>query len=336
MKRRVWSMRRREFIAGLSGAVAWPLAARAQQRKNATRMIGVLGSVEIDDPEAQVRIAAIESALHDLGWSRDRDYRLDYRAGAGNPERIYRSSAELLALSPDVLLAVGGPNVAALEKATTIVPIVFVQVTDPVGAGFVESLPRPGGNATGFTQFDYSISGKWLDLLKQMAPHISRVAVLRDPAIASGIGQFAVIQITAASLGMDVYPIGVRDPTAIDRLIGQYAQGTSGGLIVPSSPVAAVHREKIIASAARYRLPAIYTYRYYVAGGGLASYGPDNIDQYRRAASYIDRIFKGEKPANLPVQVPTKYDLAINLKTAKALGLTVPETLLATADEVIQ
>ncbi len=329
-------MRRREFIAGLGSAAVWPIGAGAQQQNAPIRMIGMLGSVEIDDPEARIRIAALKSALHDLGWSGDRDYRLEYRAGVGNPDRIQGSSEELLALSPDVLLAVGGPNVAALQKATATVPIVFVQVTDPVGAGFVESLPRPGGNATGFTQFDYAISGKWLDLLRQMAPGISRVAVLRDPTIASGIGQFAVLQITAASMGIDVYPIGVRDAAGIERLIGQFAQGRNGGLIVPSSPLAAVNRQKIIASAARHRLPAIYSYKYYVMGGGLASYGPDNIDQYRQAASYIDRIFKGEKPANLPVQAPTKYELAINLITAKALGLTIPETLLATADEVIQ
>ena len=329
-------MRRREFIGGLGAAAAWPVVGRAQQRNNAPRIIGFLGSVEPGDPEAAVRIAAFEGALRGLGWSRDHDYRLEYRAGAGNPDRIKRSSAELLALSPDIILAVGGPNVAALQKDTMTIPIVFVQVADPVGAGFVESLPRPSGNATGFTQFDYAFSGKWLDLLTQMSPAISRVAVLRDPGIASGIGHFAVLQTTAASKGIDLYPIGVRDATEVERLVGQFARGPNDGLIVPSSPLAAVNRERIIASAARYRLPAIYTYRFYVTGGGLASYGPDNVDQYRGAASYVDRIFKGEKPANLPVQAPTKYELVVNLATAKTLGLTIPETLLATADEVIQ
>ena len=271
-----------------------------------------------------------------MGWTDGRNVRIDIRWGAGDADRIRKYAAELVALAPDVILATGSAAVGPLLQATRTVPIVFVHVADPVGAGFVESLARPGGNATGFTTFEYGMSGKWLELLKEIAPGVTRAAVLRDPAIAAGIGQFGAIQSVAPSLGVEVSPVDVRDAGEIERAVAAFARAPNGGLIVTASALAIVHRDLIITLAARHKLPAVYFARYFVTGGGLISYGPDLVDQYRRAAGYVDRILKGEKPADLPVQAPTKYELVINLKTAKALGLDVPPTLLARADEVIE
>jgi len=325
-------MRRREFITLLGGAAAgWPVAAHAQRM----RRIGVLVAVG-DDPESRSRITAFVQALQELGWTEGRDIRIDARWGGGDPDRFRRYAAELVALAPDVILVSGGSGMGPMLQATRTVPIVFVQVTDPVGAGFVDSLARPGGNATGFTHFEYGISAKWLELLKQIAPGVTRAAVLRDPAIASGVGQFAVIQSVAPPLGVELTPVNVRDAEEIERAVTAFARGSNGGLIVTASALAVVHRDLIITLAARHKLPAIFPFRFHVTGGGLISYGPDTIDPHRRAASYVDRILKGEKPADLPVQAPTKYELAINLKTAKALGLDVPATVLARADEVIE
>jgi putative ABC transport system substrate-binding protein len=327
-------LKRREFIKLLGGAAAaWPLTARAQER---TRRIGVLSALAADDPESMARIAAFLQGLQELGWSVGRNVRIDYRWGAGDPDRIRRFAAELVALAQDVILATGGTTVAPLQQVSRTVPIVFVNVTDPVGSGFVASLGRPGGNATGFTLFEYSISGKWLELLKQIAPRVTRVAVLRDAGLTSGGGQLGALQGAAQSFGVELSPVGVRDAAEIERGITAIARMPSSGLIVTSSSFATFHRELIISLAAKYQLPAVYNARRFVAGGGLISYGPDLLDGYRNAAGYIDRILKGEKPADLPVQAPTKFELVINLKTAKALGLTVPEKLLATADEVIQ
>jgi putative tryptophan/tyrosine transport system substrate-binding protein len=329
-------MRRRDFI-GLLGAAAaaWPLAARAQQGER-MRRIGVLMNTAADDPEGKVRNAAFERELQELGWTDGRNVRIDYRWGAGDADRIRRYAAELVSLSPDVILTVGSATAGPLLQATRTVPIVFVQAPDPVGAGFVDSLARPGGNATGFTLFEYGISGKWLELLKEIAPRVTRVAVLRDPAIAAGTGQLGAIQSAAPSFGVELSPLGVRDPGEIERAITAFARSSNGGLIVTVSTLAGVHRDLIVTLAARYKLPAVYYARYIVAGGGLISYGPDFIDQHRRAAGYVDRILKGEQPADLPVQTPTKYELAINLKTARALGLDVPPSILARADEVIE
>jgi putative tryptophan/tyrosine transport system substrate-binding protein len=299
------------------------------------RRIGVLVAVA-DDPESRGRITAFVQALQELGWTEGRDVRIDARWGGGDPDRFRRYAAELVALAPDVILVSGGSGMGPMLQATRTVPIVFVQVTDPVGAGFVDSLARPGGNATGFTHFEYGISAKWLELLKQIAPGVTRAAVLRDPAIASGVGQFAVIQSVAPPLGVELAPVNVRDAEEIERAVTAFARGSNGGLIVTASALAVVHRDLIITLAARHKLPAIFPFRFHVAGGGLISYGPETIEPHRRAASYVDRILKGEKPADLPVQAPTKYELVINLKTAKALGLTVPDKLLATADEVIE
>jgi ABC-type uncharacterized transport system substrate-binding protein len=328
-------MNRREFIALLGGAAAvWPLAARAQQGER-VRRIGVLMYLAADDAEGQARLAAFAQALKQLGWSDGRNLRIDTRWA--NADDIRKHAAELAALAPDVLLAATGTaTVAPLLQATRTVPIVFVSVIDPVGAGFVASLAQPGGNATGFTIYEYSMSGKWLELLKEIAPGVTRAAVLRDPAVASGIGQFGAIQIVAPSLGVELSPVDVRDAGEIERAVAAFARGLNGGLIVTGSALGISHRDLIIALAARHRLPAVYPLRYYVTGGGLISYGPDSIDQFRRAAGYVDRILKGEKPADLPVQAPTKYELVVNLKTAKALGLDVPATVLARADEVIE
>src|SRR5262245_7588415 len=330
-------MKRREFITLLGGAAAaWPVAARAQQPER-MRLIGVLMAAAADDPEYQARIGAFQHGLALLGWIDGRNARIDTR-WAINADDIRRHAAELAALAPDVILAgTGTTTVAPLLQATRIVPIVFVIVIDPVGAGFVASLARPGGNATGFLMFEYGLSAKWLELLKQIAPGVTRVAVLREPTIASGIGQFGAIQSAAPSLGVEAIPLNVRDDGEIEHDIAAFARSSSsGGVIVTSSPGASHHRDLIVTLAARYRLPTIYASRYFVANGGLISYGPDIVDQYRRAAGYVDRILKGEKPADLPVQAPTKYELVINLKTAKALGLEIPPTLLARADEVIE
>jgi putative tryptophan/tyrosine transport system substrate-binding protein len=330
-------MRRREFITLLGGSVAtWPLVARAEQPER-MRRIGVLMAAAADDSESQARIAGFLQALQQLGWADGRNVRIDTRWATTNPDDIRRHAAELVALAPDVILAATGTvTVVALLQATRTVPIVFVAVIDPVGAGFVTSLARPGGSATGFTIFEYGMSGKWLELLKAIAPSVTRAAVLRDPAIASGIGQFAGVQTVAPSLGVELSPVDVRDAGEIERGVMAFARSSNGGLIVTSSALATRHRDLIIALAAGHRLPAVYPYRYFVTAGGLISYGPNSIDQYRRAAGYVDRILKGEKPADLPVQAPTKYELVINLKTAKALGLEVTATVLTRADEVIE
>jgi putative ABC transport system substrate-binding protein len=329
-------MRRREFITLLGGAAAaWPLAARAQQPEP-MRRIGVLTNLSAGDAEDQARNAAFLQALQELGWTVGRNVRIDYRWTGGDRDRNRNDAAELVALAPDVILATGNPALAPLQEATRTVPIVFVQMTDPVAAGAVESLARPGGNATGFTTMEYGASGKWLELLKQIAPSVTRVAVLRDQATASGIGQLAAIQSVAPSFGVELRPIGVRDAGEIERAVAAFARDLNGGLIVTLSGGAIVHRELIITLAARYRLPAVYGQHIFVTGGGLISYGHDTIDPYRRAAGYVDRILKGDKPADLPVQAPTKFELVINLKAAKAIGLTVPPSLLARANEVIE
>jgi putative tryptophan/tyrosine transport system substrate-binding protein len=328
-------MKRREFITLLGGAAAWPLAARAEQGER-VRRIGVLMNLTAADAESQARNAAFLQALGQSGWADGRNVRIEYRWAAADPDRFRSYAAELVATTPDVLVAYATPAVAALQRATRTLPIVFVSVIDPVGAGVVESLSHPGGNVTGFTLFEYSISAKWLELLKQLAPKITRAAVIRDAAIAAGIGQFAAIQTVAPSLGVELSAVNVHEKSEIERALAMFVRRANGGLIVTASPLATTHRELIIELAARQKLPAVYPFRYYVAGGGLLSYGPDQNDQFRRAAAYVDRILKGEKPADLPVQAPTKYELVINLKTAKALGLDVPPAVLARADEVIE
>jgi len=327
---------RRELLAALGGAAAaWPLVARAQQPER-MRRIGVLMNLTADDDDASPRVTALAQGLQQLGWTAGRNVRIDYRWGAVDADRSRRYATELLALAPDVILASSSPAVAALQQATPTVPIVFVNIIDPVGAGFVDSLAQPGGNATGFISYEYGLSAKLLELLREIAPELKRVAVLRDPAIATGIGQLAVIQAAAPSFGVEVRPVGVRDADEIERAVTAFARSSNGGLIVTGSPLTAFHRKLIIALVARHRLPAVYPFRYYPTSGGLISYGPDTTDPFRRAAGYVDRILKGEKPSDLPVQAPTKYELVINLKTAKALGLEVPPTLLARADEVIE
>ena len=329
-------MRRREFITLLGGAAAaWPLAARSQQPEP-MRRIGVVMNLAADDLESQRRKRAFVEGLQQLGWTEGRNIRIDTRWGAGDADRFRQHAAELVALAPDVILVASSAVMGMMRRATRIVPIVFVQVVDPVGAGFVESLARPGGNATGFMQFEYGISGKWLELLKEIAPHVTRVAVVRDPADPSQIAQFAAVQSMAPSLGVVVSPLNVDDAPEIERTVTAFARSSNGGLIVPGSALATIHRNLIIGLAARHKLPAVYSNPVFVADDGLISYGPDRVDQYRRAAAYVDRILKGEKPADLPVQAPTKYELVINLKTAKALGLDVPTSLLARADEVIE
>jgi putative ABC transport system substrate-binding protein len=326
-------MNRREFITLLGGAASWPLAARAQHGERARR-IGVLMNVAADDAEGQARIAAFLQVLQQLGWTGGGNVRIDYRWTAGDADRFQRYAEELLALAPDVLLASATPSVQALQRATRTVPIVFAQVGDPVGMGFVESLARPGGNTTGFTNFEHGFGAKWLELLKEVAPRVTRVGVLRDLTI--GPAQLSAIQAVAPSFGVELSPVGVRDAGEIERTIAAFARSSNGGLIVTASTLALAHRELIARLAVRHRLPAVYGFRYHVTVGGLVSYGPDTIDPFRRAAGYVDRILKGEKPADLPVQAPTKYELVINMKTAKALGLEVPPTLLARADEVIE
>ena len=326
---------RREFITLLGGAAAtWSMAAHAQQPER-VRRIGVLDVLAHNDPEGHARTAALLRTLQQLGWTDGRNVRIDHRWGANDPERIRGHAAELVALAPDVILAVGTLTVGPLLQATRTVPIVFVQVADPVGGGFISSLAQPGGNATGFATFEYATSGKWAELLKEIAPRVTRAAVIRDPTRGPGIAQFAAIQAVAPSLGLEVSPIDARHSPEIERAIAAFARTSNGGLIVTGGGTA-LHRDLIITIAARHRLPAVYPFRYHVASGGLISYGPDTIDAFRRAGGYVDRILKGEKPADLPVQAPTKYELVINLKTAKALGLEVPPTLLARADEVIE
>jgi putative tryptophan/tyrosine transport system substrate-binding protein len=327
---------RREFTIGLGSAAAWPIAARGQDPER-VRRIGVLMASAAEDPESQARVGAFLQGLQQLGWAEGRNLRIDTRWATTDTDDLRRHALELAALAPDVLVAATGTvTVAPLLQATRTVPIVFIQVIDPVGAGFVTSLARPGGNATGFTIYEYGMSGKWLEILKEIAPRLVRVAVLRDPAIASGIGQFAGVQAVAPSLGVELSPVDVRDAGEIERAVTAFARSPNGGLIVTASALATRHRNLIISLAARHQLPAVYAYRYMVTAGGLASYGPDSTEQYRRAAGYVDRILRGEKPADLPVQSPTKYETVISLKTAKALGLTVPDTVLARADEVIE
>ena len=325
----------REFITLLGGAAAaWPLAARAQQ-PDRMRRIGVFMNLASDDAEGQARNAAFLQGLQEAGWAVGRNVRIEYRWGAGDAELFRRYAAELVALAPDVILA-SGASMYALQQVTREVPIVFVQVPDPVGAGIVLSMARPGRNATGFTPFEYGVSAKWLELLKEIAPRVTRAAVVRDPAIPTGTGQLGAIQSVAPSFGVDLSPVDVRDVREIEGTVAAFARGSNGGLIVTASALAVVHREVIITLATRYKLPAVFFLRSFVTDGGLISYGPDSMDQFRRAAGYVDRILKGEKPADLPVQAPTKYELVINLKTARALGLDVPPTLLARADEVIE
>jgi ABC-type uncharacterized transport system substrate-binding protein len=328
-------VKRREFIAGLGGAAAWPMAVRAQQPER-MRRIGVLLNITINDPESQTRLAAFAQGLQSLGWIIGQNVRVDYRWGNGSADALIKYAAELLALAPDVILAQSTAAVAPLLRLTRTVPIVFTAVADPVAAGYVQTLARPGGNATGFTGFEYAFAGKWLELLKEIAPAVKRVAVLREAGSVTGPAQFGAIQAVAPRLGVELRAVDTHDVEEIERNIMAFAQDSNGGIIVTGSPAATIHREAIIAMAARHRLPGIYYIRSFVATGGLISYGPSFVDQFRRAAGYIDRILKGEKPADLPVQAPTKYELVINLKTVKALGLELPPLLLARADEVIE
>jgi putative tryptophan/tyrosine transport system substrate-binding protein len=329
-------MRRREFIALFGGtALAWPVDAWAQQPER-MRRIGVLMNLRPDEPEGLARVAAFEHALQSLGWNERGNFRTDVRWAWDDADRYRRCAEELVELKPDVILASASPSVAALQRITRSVPIVFANVVDPVGAGYVTSLLRPGGNTTGFTAFEYSIAGKWLELLKEIAPRVERIAVICDPSIASGIGQFAAIQSMASSSVLELKVIDPRDAGEMERAFGSFAREPNGGLIVTASSTATAHRELIHLLALRYRLPTIHAFRYFVLDGGLASYGPDTIDIFKRAATYVDRILKGAKPSELPVQAPTKYELVINLKTAKALGLEVPPALVATANEVVE
>jgi putative ABC transport system substrate-binding protein len=333
-------VRRREFITGLGGAalapsILWPVAARAQQPER-MRRIGVLLPAASDDAEFQAWVGAFQQGLALSGWTIGRNVRIDTRWATPNAAEIRRHAAELVALAPDVILAHGASVVGALQQATRTLPIVFPIFSDPVGAGLVDSLARPGGNVTGFMTFEYSMAGKWLELLREIAPGVTRVAVIRDPSLGSGTGQFAALQAVAPSLRMEINPVNMRDAGEIERAVAAFARSDNVGLIVPAGAAAQLHRNLIVTLAARHKLPAVYYERNFPAAGGLISYGADYIDQFRRAAGYVDRILKGEKPADLPVQAPTKYETVINLKTAKALGLTVPPTLLARADEVIE
>jgi putative ABC transport system substrate-binding protein len=328
-------MKRREFITGLGAAVIWPLAAHAQQPERMKR-IGVLMNGAVGNPDSQANLAAFLDVVRKLGWTDGSNLRIETRWGGGDANTIRKHAEELVAVTPDAILATGNVAMAPLLQATRTVPIVFVGVADPVGTGFVDSMARPGGNTTGFIQFEYSLTGKWLELLREIAPAVKRAAVLRDSAIAAGIGQFAVIQSVAPSLGIDISPINVRDASEIERSIANFARVPNGGLVVTASALTIFHRDLIIALAARHGLPAVYYRRNFVTSGGLISYGYDLADQYRSAAGYVDRILKGEKPADLPVQAPTKYELIVNLKTAKALGLTIAQSVLARADEVIE
>jgi putative ABC transport system substrate-binding protein len=329
-------VKRRQFITLLGGAAAaWPLAARAQQGGR-MRHIGVLMPYPANDAQAQARNAAFLQGLQQLGWIIGRNIQIDYRWSAGSADDTRKDAAELIALAPEVILTAGSAGMGPLFQVTRKVPIVFVIVSDPVGAGFIDSLARPGGNATGFTPYTYGMAGKWLELLKEIAPRVTRAAVIRDPAITAGIGEWSAIQALAPSVGIEVSPVNVSDPGEIERAVTAFARSTNGGLIVSGSALTVLHRDLIVTLAARHKLPAVYYERYYVTAGGLISYGPDFLDQFRSAAGYIDRILKGEKPADLPVQQPTKFELVINLKAARALGLEVPPTLLARADEVIE
>src|SRR5262245_46264795 len=330
-------LERREFITllGSAAAAAWPLAAHAQQPQRRRRIVVVM-NLAVDDPEGQARIAAFHQGLQEWGWTLGRNAQIDVRWSAVDAESSRRYAAEVVGLAPDVILSSASAAMGALQQTIRTVPVVFVTIIDPVGAGFVESLARPGGNATEFALYEYTLSGKWLELLKEIVPGVTRVAVLRDPTVGSGTGQYAIIQAVAQSLGVGLRAMDLRDPGEIERAIVAFAQVPNGGLINAGAPSAVVHRGLVTTLAARYRLPAVYSSRYFVTGGGLISYGPDSIDPYRRAAAYVDRILKGEKPADLPVQTPTKYELVVNLKTAKTLGLEIPTAVLARADEVIE
>ena len=329
-------MRRRDFLSVVgSAAAAWPLAARAQQSSR-MRRIGALMNLAADDPLAQIEVAGFVGGLKERGWTLGSNLQIEYRWGAGDANLYRKYAAELVALAPDAILAIGGTAVAALQAATRTVPIVFAKATDPVSRGLVASLARPGGNTTGFVQYEFATAGKWLELLKQIVPNVKRAAVIRDVSETSGIGQMAAIQAVAPSFGIEVSPIDARDAGEIERAITEFARSSDGGLIVTESGKSIVHRKLIITLAAKHRLPAVYPYRYFVTDGGLISYGPDELDAFRLAADYVDRILRGEKPADLPVQAPTKYELVINLKTAKALGLAIPQSLLATASDVIE
>lgn len=327
-------MRRRAFLGVLGGAAAWPIASKAQQTVR-VRRVGLLNILGPDDPEAEARRAVFEQTLAQLGWTIGRDLKIETRQVGSDIDNLRRYAADLVALAPDVIFSIGSVTVAPLQQATRTIPIVFMNIPDPVGAGFVQSMAHPGGNITGFSSFEYSISGKWAELLKQIAPRVTRAIVFRDPTSAAGIGQFAVVRSVAQSLGVELTPVNVRDNAEIERTVVTFARSSNGGMIVTTGGTAA-HRKLFISLAARYKLPAVYPYRYYAVDGGLISYGPNTHDPVRRAARYVDRILKGENPADMPVQAPTKFELVVNLKTAKALPLTIPQSLLATADEVIE
>lgn len=328
-------MRRREFITLVVGAAGWPLAVHAQQPER-MRRVGVLLAPAADDPDALARVAAFTQGLQQAGWSIGQNLRIDIRWGAGSSDNIRKHAAELVALAPDVVLVGGAGTLAALQQASRSVPTVFVQVIDPVAGGFIDNMAQPGGNATGFTTYEFGMSAKWLELLKEFAPRVTRVAVLRDPTLPGGIGQLAAIQSVAPNFGVVLSPVNVRNASEIERAVAAFARTLNSGLIMTGGPLTNIHRKLIAELAVRHRLPLICANRIHVTAGGLASYGVDFIDQHRRAAGYVDRILKGERPADLPVQAPTKYELVINLKTAKALGIAVPPTLLARADEVIE
>jgi putative ABC transport system substrate-binding protein len=331
----VGELKRREFITLLGGAAAWPLAARAQQGER-RRRIGVFMNYAQDAPQSQVRVASFLEAMEELGWTASRNVQIEYRWGVADANRNRRNAAELVAHAPDVIVTSATAVTSALLQTTRTIPIVFVNVLDPVGSGFVQSMARPGGNATGFIPFEYGMGGRWLELLKQIAPGVRRVAVLQNPIVASRSGQLGAIEALAPSLRVELSAVSVRDTGEIERTISALTRAPNGGLVIDGAPPLESYHDLIVTLAAQHRLPAVYPYRIYVAGGGLMSYGTDLIAQFRRAAGYVDRILKGDKPANLPVQAPTKYELVINRKTAKALGLTVPDTLLARADEVIE
>jgi len=328
-------MKRREFIAGLGGAAAWPLAASSQERER-MRRIGMLMHATPDDPDAQARMAALLQGLQQRGWEVGRTVQIETRWSSGDRARLRKNAAELATLAPDVIVAGIGPTLPVLLQATRTIPIVFSQAVDPIGGGFIKSLAKPGGNATGFLQFEYDLAGKWLEMLKDIAPQVKRVAVCRDFDTSASAGQWAVIQAFSRAASVELSPIAVRSAAEIERSITEFTQATDGGLIVAVTTPALIHRDQIISLAAKHRLPAIYPYRSFIASGGLMSYGPELVGQHRLVAGYVDRVLKGEKPADLPVQAPTKYELVINLKTARALGLDVPPTLLARADEVIE
>ena len=329
-------MKRREFIAGIGSAAAWPIVARAQQPER-VRRIGVLQILAADDPDGMAETAAFLQGLAQLGWTDGGNVRIEYRHGLGNPDNVRKYAAEVAARTPDVILSIGGVSqVGPLLQATRTVPIVFTYAADPVGGGLVDSLARPGGNATGFLAFEYSISGKWLELLKQIAPNMTRVAVLRDSNIPTGPGQFGVIQAMAPSLRVEVNPVNVRDVGEIERGIATFARSANGGLIVTGSALALVQRDLIVALAAQHKLPSVYWQRSFVTAGGLISYGASTTELCRRAAAYVDRILRGERPADLPVQAPTAYELVVNLKTARTLGIEIPATMRALANEVIE